>query len=112
MFTYCYSDECSELKKQLDEKTKGLELLTSENHELKRQLEETSKKAKDAEAENKMLVDRWMLQKMQDAERLNEVLYILTLAARGIKLIFSFQVEFLLFSSVFSFSHDPVFVSV
>ncbi|KAL2933300.1 Autophagy-related protein 16 [Bienertia sinuspersici] len=66
------SDECSELKKLLDEKTKGFELLTSENQELKRQLEETSMKAKNAEAENKMLVDRWMLQKMQDAERINE----------------------------------------
>lgn len=67
------SEECSEFKKILDEKTKGLELLTSENQELKRQLEETSMKAKNAEAENKMLIDRWMLQKMQDAERLNEV---------------------------------------
>lgn len=34
-------------------------------------------KAKNAEAENKMLVDRWMLQKMQDAERLNEVFIFL-----------------------------------
>lgn len=66
-------DECSELKALLDEKTKALELVTSENLELKKQLEEMILKAKNAEAENKMLVDRWMLQKMQDAERLNEV---------------------------------------
>lgn len=45
----------------------------SENQELKAQLEEMTVKAKNAEAENKMLIDRWMLQKMQDAERLNEV---------------------------------------
>ncbi|KMS97252.1 hypothetical protein BVRB_7g177000 isoform A [Beta vulgaris subsp. vulgaris] len=66
------SDECSELKNLLDEKTRGVELLTSENQELKSQLEELSTKAKNAEAENRMLVDRWMLQKMQDAERINE----------------------------------------
>lgn len=30
-------------------------------------------RAKNAEAENKTLIDRWMLEKMQDAERLNEV---------------------------------------
>ncbi|XP_057534621.1 autophagy-related protein 16 isoform X2 [Amaranthus tricolor] len=66
------SNEYSELKMLLDEKTKGLELVTSENQELKRQLEEISLKVKSAEAENKMLIDRWMLQKMQDAERLNE----------------------------------------
>lgn len=45
----------------------------SENQERKAQLEEMTIKAKNAEAENKMLIDRWMLQKMQDAERLNEV---------------------------------------
>ncbi|CAO2840509.1 unnamed protein product [Amaranthus hypochondriacus] len=67
------SNEYSELKTLLDEKTKGLELVTIENQELKKHLEETSLKAKNAEAENKMLIDRWMLQKMQDAERLNEV---------------------------------------
>ncbi|XVE54569.1 hypothetical protein DITRI_Ditri03aG0091900 [Diplodiscus trichospermus] len=44
----------------------------SEHQELKGQLEQLTIKAKNAEAENKMLVDRWMLQKMQDAERLNE----------------------------------------
>lgn len=59
----------------LEEKIKALELVMSENHQLKVQLEQMSIKAKNAEAENKMLIDRWMLQKMQDAERLNEVVY-------------------------------------
>jgi len=74
--------ECSELKALLDGKTKALDLVTSENLELKKQLEEMTLKAKNAEAENKMLVDRWMLQKMQDAERLNEVVYHLMLTLR------------------------------
>ncbi|XP_059657222.1 autophagy-related protein 16 isoform X2 [Cornus florida] len=65
-------DECSHLTIDLEEKTKCLELVTSENQELKTQLEEMITKAKNAEAENKMLIDRWMLSKMQDAERLNE----------------------------------------
>lgn len=71
------------MKKLLDEKTKSLELVTSENEELKRQLEETSLKTKNAEAENKMLVDRWMFKKLQDAEHLNEVIYVIILALRG-----------------------------
>ncbi|CAI0447471.1 unnamed protein product [Linum tenue] len=66
-------DECSQLKEDLEEKLKGLELIVGENQELRKQLEEMTTKANNAEAENKMLVDRWMLQKMQDAERLNEV---------------------------------------
>ncbi|KAJ7945777.1 WD40 repeat [Quillaja saponaria] len=65
-------DECSQLKMDLEEKIKSLELVMSENKELRAQLEQMTVKAKNAEAENKMLVDRWMLQKMQDAERLNE----------------------------------------
>ncbi|KAF2282879.1 hypothetical protein GH714_043363 [Hevea brasiliensis] len=65
-------DECSQLKVDLEEKIKALELVVSENHSLRKQLEEMIVKAKNAEAENKILVDRWMLQKMQDAERLNE----------------------------------------
>ncbi|CAN1291420.1 Autophagy-related protein 16 [Linum perenne] len=66
-------DECSQLKEDLEEKIKGLDLIVSENNDLRQQLEEMTIKAKNAEVENKMLVDRWMLQKMQDAERLNEV---------------------------------------
>ena len=79
----CCRDECSQLKEDLEEKIKGLELLVSENHELKAQLEAMTNKAKNAEAENKMLIDRWMLQKMQDAERLNEVHHIISII--GIK---------------------------
>jgi autophagy-related protein 16 len=45
----------------------------SENSELKAQLEQMTTKVNAAEAENKMLIDRWMLEKMKDAERLNEV---------------------------------------
>lgn len=55
-------------------KINALELAVCENQEIKAQLEAMTAKAKNAEVENKMLVDRWMLQKMQDAERLNEVL--------------------------------------
>jgi autophagy-related protein 16 len=62
------------LKEDFEEKIKALELVMSENQALRTQLEEMTLKAKNAEAENKMLIDRWMLQKMQDAERLNEVL--------------------------------------
>lgn len=87
---HCLSDECSELKNLLDEKTRGVELLTSENQELKSQLEELSTKAKNAEAENRMLVDRWMLQKMQDAERINEVFYFAILASSGTELNMAF----------------------
>ncbi|XP_051149790.1 autophagy-related protein 16 [Andrographis paniculata] len=65
-------DECSSLAVQLEEKTKALELLVREHQDLKRQLEATTVRANNAEAENKMLIDRWMLEKMKDAERLNE----------------------------------------
>ncbi|XP_057787947.1 autophagy-related protein 16 isoform X2 [Salvia miltiorrhiza] len=65
-------DECSRLAVLLEEKTKALELLISEHQEVKGQLEATTLRADNAEAENKMLIDRWMLEKMKDAERLNE----------------------------------------
>lgn len=48
-----------------------------ENKELKSQYEEMRTRAINAETENKTLIDRWMLQKMQDAERLNEVYALL-----------------------------------
>lgn len=67
-----FRDECADLREQLEDKTKGLELVISDNREIKAQLEEMAARAKNAEAENKTLVDRWMLQKMQDAEKLNE----------------------------------------
>lgn len=66
-------DECSGLAAALEEKTKALELLISEHQEVKGQLEAATLKAENALAENKMLIDRWMLEKMKDAERLNEV---------------------------------------
>ncbi|KAI3759448.1 hypothetical protein L6452_07278 [Arctium lappa] len=65
-------DECSRLTALLEEKTKALELLIGENKELKAKYEEMRARANNAEAENKTLVDRWNLQKMKDAERLNE----------------------------------------
>ncbi|KAJ1391922.1 WD40/YVTN repeat-like-containing domain superfamily [Sesbania bispinosa] len=65
-------EECSQLKMDLEEKIKGLEVIVSENSELRAQLEQMTAKANNAEAENKMLIDRWMLEKMKDAERLNE----------------------------------------
>lgn len=67
------SDECSQLKTDLEENIAALELVMAENKEIQAQLEKMTAKAKAAEAENKMLLDRLMLQKMQDAERLNEV---------------------------------------
>jgi len=57
----------------LEQKVKEVELVISENSELKAQLEQMTTKANEAEAENKMLIDRLMLEKMKDAERLNEV---------------------------------------
>lgn len=65
-------DECSQLKTDLEQKIKEVELVMSENSELKTQLEQMTTKANEAEAENKMLIDRLMLEKMKDAERLNE----------------------------------------
>ncbi|EHA8588656.1 Autophagy-related protein 16 [Cocos nucifera] len=65
-------DENSQLKKDLEEMTKVGDLLISENKLVKAQLEEVMLKLKDAEAENKKLIDRWMLEKMKDAEKLNE----------------------------------------
>ena len=66
--TLCCRDECSRLTSLLEEKTKALELLISENKELRVQYEEMRAKANNAEAENKALVDRWNMQKMEDSE--------------------------------------------
>ncbi|PNY01128.1 protein tipD-like, partial [Trifolium pratense] len=65
-------DERCQLKTDLEQKVKEVELLLGENSELKAHLEQMTIKANAAEAENKMLIDRWMLEKMKDAERLNE----------------------------------------
>lgn len=55
------------------EKNKALELIINGNEELKTQLEEMTARGKNAKAENKSLIDHWMLEKMRDAKRLNEV---------------------------------------
>lgn len=67
-------DECMQLKKDLEDKIKALEVVLSENAELKIQLEQMTVRAKNAETENKTLVDRMMLEKMKNAEQLNEVI--------------------------------------
>ncbi|KAM1128975.1 hypothetical protein TB2_038759 [Malus domestica] len=65
-------DECSQLAADLEEKIKALELVVNENKEIRAQLEAMSIRARNAETESKVLIDRWMLEKMKDAERLNE----------------------------------------
>ncbi|XP_027124675.2 autophagy-related protein 16 [Coffea arabica] len=65
-------EECSRLNALLAEKTEALELIMTEHNDLKIQLEAATVRADDLEAENKTLIDRWMLQKMQEAEHLNE----------------------------------------
>ncbi|KAJ3671742.1 hypothetical protein LUZ60_007821 [Juncus effusus] len=66
------SEENLQLKEDFEEKRRAVELLISENQTLKSQLEDILTKLRAAEAENKNLIDRWMLEKMKDAERLNE----------------------------------------
>lgn len=77
---YYDRDEYTQLKTDFEEKVRALESVLSECKELKAQLEQLTIRATNAEAENKRLVDLWMLQKMQDAERLNEVWYIVFIA--------------------------------
>lgn len=50
-----------------------MDLLISENQSIKAQLEEIRIKLIKTESENKELIDRWMLEKMNSAEKLNEV---------------------------------------
>ena len=66
-------DECKQLKKDLEDKIKALEIILSENTELRTQLEQMIIRAKSAEIEHKTLVDRMMLEKIKNAEQLNEV---------------------------------------
>ncbi|KAG0461143.1 hypothetical protein HPP92_021440 [Vanilla planifolia] len=66
-------EENSQLKECLDEKTEALVLVLTENHSLQSQMKDVMQKLNDAQAENKNLIDRWMLEKMKDAEKLNEV---------------------------------------
>ncbi|KAE9602665.1 putative transcription factor WD40-like family [Lupinus albus] len=91
-------EESSQLNLDLEQKIKELEVIVSENSELKAQLEKMTSKATNAEAENKMLIDRWMLEKMKDAERLNEAnaLYedmIQRLRASGLEQLAKQQVD-------------------
>ncbi|XP_050225816.1 autophagy-related protein 16 [Mercurialis annua] len=91
-------EECSQLKEDIEEKFKALELLMSEKDAIRAQLEEEIVRANKAEAENKNLIDRWMLQKMQDAERLNEAnaLYeemVDKLRASGLEILARQQVD-------------------
>ncbi|GAB2213345.1 hypothetical protein Droror1_Dr00021374 [Drosera rotundifolia] len=65
-------EECSQVKLLLEERSKALELVVSENQELRTGFEEMAVKLQEVQAENKMLIDRWLLQKMKDAEQLNE----------------------------------------
>ncbi|MCO5603815.1 hypothetical protein L7F22_057968 [Adiantum nelumboides] len=66
-------EEATQLQATLDEKLSELDLITPENQELRKQVEKLEAQSRVLEEENKMLIDRWMSQKMQDAERLNEV---------------------------------------
>ncbi|KAJ4766242.1 Autophagy-related protein 16 [Rhynchospora pubera] len=69
---YQASEENTQLKEELEEKTRAVDLLIAENQSLKSQLEDALAKLRAAETENKSLIDRWMLEKMKDAEKLNE----------------------------------------
>jgi autophagy-related protein 16 len=62
-----------ELHSTAEMQQKALEAAEEERTTLKTQVQELEAKLAKAEEDNKMLVDRWMQQKMQDAERLNEV---------------------------------------
>lgn len=74
------SEENVQLKKSLEEKTSALDLLIQEHQTIKAELEQALTKLKAAEDENNNLINRWMLEKMKDAERLNEVPYCLFVA--------------------------------
>lgn len=54
----------------------ALDAAEHERTSLKLELQDLEAKLSVAEKENKMLVDRWMEQKMKDAERLNEVILV------------------------------------
>lgn len=65
-------EENTQLKQSLEEKTSALDLIIQEHQAVKAELEQALTKQKVAEDENRNLIDRWMLEKMKDAERLNE----------------------------------------
>lgn len=61
-----------QLEAEVGTQSSALEVAINENLQLRQQVQSLEEKVKKLEGENKMLIDRWMSQKMQDAERLNE----------------------------------------
>ena len=61
------------LRGELEEKTRALDLIIPENEELRREIKSLEERLMAVEHDSKKLLDRWMSQKMVDAERLNEV---------------------------------------
>ncbi|KAK1278941.1 hypothetical protein QJS04_geneDACA014835 [Acorus gramineus] len=84
-------DECCQLKESLDEKTKALDVVLSENHALKAQLEELMINVRNTDAENKLLVDRIMSEKLEAADKINEVNFLCWHLMRSTE-IFSYSV--------------------
>ncbi|KAK8959576.1 Protein TOPLESS [Platanthera guangdongensis] len=66
-------EENSKLRESAHQSAQAVDLAVSENQSLRAQLEDALQKLKEAQADNKNLIDRWMLEKMNDAEKLNEV---------------------------------------
>ncbi|EFJ19655.1 hypothetical protein SELMODRAFT_268258 [Selaginella moellendorffii] len=62
----------SQLEKDFEAKENAVLVLVEELTQLKLRVKELESSLQAIEAENNMLVDRWMTQKMQDADRLNE----------------------------------------
>jgi regulator of replication initiation timing len=68
-----YRGRVTQLEEELEKKERALEASIEEMKALRIQVEELDAKLVKAQADNRMLIDRWMEQKMKDAERLNEV---------------------------------------
>eukprot|EP00252_Welwitschia_mirabilis_P025474 TRINITY_DN7965_c0_g2_i1.p1 TRINITY_DN7965_c0_g2~~TRINITY_DN7965_c0_g2_i1.p1 ORF type:complete len:533 (+),score=74.84 TRINITY_DN7965_c0_g2_i1:158-1756(+) len=67
------SEKLEGLAGTLEEKTKALEISISENEELRKESANMLDRIKKLEVDNAMLLDRLMLHKMQESERLNEI---------------------------------------
>jgi autophagy-related protein 16 len=67
-----YRGRVTQLEEELEKKERALEASIEEMKALRIQVEELDAKLVKAQADNRMLIDRWMEQKMKDAERLNE----------------------------------------
>lgn len=61
------------VESQAANKDAAVELAATEAQRAREERREMEERLKKVEAENKDLVDRWMEQKLKDAERLNEV---------------------------------------